>query len=629
MQIENTLLVDGKIQATEAIESVVTVIPVSVGLTDLPETFIDWSKSNSYLLDMTQMDLSGGNDTANIVFVSGNTNNIKNRLVIKQPSAHTPNHVVLTFQAFATVAKIIPHTVLNAANLSTEVNVSGRTTVLEFDYTGTEYRNMSSSYTENTTYASNSVIVDGETYNQSLVKVDEVLEKLAPAPPLLTDTPNLSQTWDATTPLQTGWKSLADGSTITNMSFVDPIMYVKSFKTSTVGNTSLTVDAVARGTHVNNTFIAPFPSTATDQAFTLSRVQYNAVHTAFETIINLTGANAVVPQGPEYDFDIASDALANTFKFRRHVQPTQLTSPVLNAFSCDTIPSTDYVCGIPVVVAGKNLKPTITYNNISYVNSADGSYGSTVGKLTGTTINETLVSSDTAANMLASAPNSPATQSSLTVLTNKFEANATLTAYNYISELGVNGANATLSNVTNPIIVDSITDRSKFGIDHTLPLTDPTNINKPLVLGGLVQYPSTDYSNTWNGVSPQGGLDYSTINNDRFIELQAVLTGHSRIRLDFSEQSGFSGTAIEGSTAYSIEITRADKPTETYNGNAAYSGVGVVANGGSALDVAASTESIKMLTLGEVATTTVTVRIILKAGSTHKFSQSVSLTPLQ
>ncbi|BBI90682.1 hypothetical protein HYO65_gp290 [Tenacibaculum phage PTm1] len=629
MDYGNDINIDGKVTATENIQANAVTIPITVGFTNLPNTVIDWSKSNTYILDMTQMNLSGGNATTDLIFIEGNTQNVKNRLIIKQPSAHAPNHVVLTLKAFATSTQTTAHTIDGATTIQGQINVAGRTSVLEFNFFNNTYRNIGSEYTENTNYSSNTVIVDGETYNQSLSKLDEVFGKIAPLPPLITETAKLTQTWDASTPVQTGWKLLSNAGNITNMTFVDPIIHIKSFRVATTGNTSATVDAVNKGSVANNSFGATLPSSQTNLGLTINKVQYNALHPAFEASLNISGASAVPAGSAEKVLIITVDSISDNFRFRRYTKPSQLTAPTASVFSCDVIPSTDYVCGIPVVRQGKNLKPTIQFKNISYKDGSDGCYGTTVGKIIGNSINEIIINSDTNTNMLASAPHSPAMPLTIPVNANVFEQNATLTAYNYVAQIGSNGDSATLSNSTNPIIIDSKTNQSLFGIDHTKPLTDAVNNTKPLILGGLVQYPNTDYSNTWNGSAPHGGLNYTTISNDRYIELSISLAGHSRVRVNFSNQSGFSNSAIEYSSAYAVEVRRADKSGEVYNGNSAYDGVGVVANGDGALDVAQSTQSTKMLTLGEVVTTTVTVRIILKSGSVHKFDQSVSLTALQ
>lgn len=628
MDFGNTVNIDGKVIASENIKSLSRTVPITPGATSLANTIIDWSKSNTHILDMTNLDLSGGGSTADLILVRGNESNVRQRLVIVQNNVAPPNHIELTLLAYETEALTTPYIVEDAVELQALINVAGRVTVIEFDFYNGVYRTLSTSYKETNTYTSNNVISDGDTYNISLSKIDEILGKLKPADAPWLDDAETALSFDASTPAKLGWKVLGNGLPADNLTFVDPILHISTFKFEEAGSTSATINTVNKGSILNNSFAVSLPDTKTDVAMSLTKKTFNAFSEALDLTLQLQGANAIAPSGLYQSIEIASAARNNTFQLLRCVQPSMSTAPTYVDLGCNVIPSTNYICGIPVLRASDALNAIVKFNDVAYINTGDGVYGSTVGKLTSSLINAVNVASPSNTAMLASAPNSPDMTVNAPVLNNVFSTNASITAINYIAEIGTNGASTVLTRPTNPIFVDSITNQALFGIDHTQPLTNAANINKPLVLGGIVQYPKLDYSNVWNGSSAQGGLDYSVISNDRFIEFNVTMNQYSRLKVEFNNQTGFTNAAIEAGAGFEISLKRADKPTESYNGNLAYDGVGVVGNGEGALDVADSSKSIKMLTFGEVVSTVATVRITLKNTSNHKFGQNITITPM-
>lgn len=628
MEFGNTVNVDGKIIASENIQSISKIVPITPGATSLENTIIDWTKSNTHILDMTNLDLTGGGDTADLIFVRGDASNVRQRLVIVQNDVSPPNHVALTLLAYATENLLVPHVIVDALELQALINVAGRVTVIEFDFYNGAYRTLSTSYKETNTYSTNNVISDGDTYNISLSKIDDILGKLKPADAPWLDDAETVLSFDASTPAKLGWKVLSDGSEANNLTFVDPIVHLSTFKFDEADSTSATISAISKGSILNNSFEPVLPDTQVNIAMSLTKKVFNPFSDALDLTLQLQGANAVTPDGVYQDIDVTSAARNKTFQLLRCVQPSMATAPTYIDLGCDAIPTGNYICGIPVLRATDTLNTTVKFNDISYIASADGVYGSTVGKLTSALINATNVDSDTNAAMLANAPHSPNMSTNVPVLNNVFSENASITAINYIAEIGTNGASTVLTRPVNPIIVDSITNQSLFGIDHTQPLTNVANIDKPLVLGGIVQYPKLDYSNVWNGSAPQGSLDYSLISNDRFIEFNINMNQYSRLKVELNNQTGFTNAAIEAGAGFEISLKRADKPAESYNGNAAYDGIGVVGDTEGALDVADSSKSVKMLTFGEVVSTIATVRITLKNTSNHKFGQNITITPM-
>lgn len=99
MDYLNSHIIDGRLIASEAIAGGAIKVPIIPGATTLADIDIDWSLANTYILDMSTMDLSGGGTTATLRFINGSADNIKNRLIVKQGNV-TANFVTLTFTAF-------------------------------------------------------------------------------------------------------------------------------------------------------------------------------------------------------------------------------------------------------------------------------------------------------------------------------------------------------------------------------------------------------------------------------------------------------------------------------------------------------------------------------------------------
>lgn len=635
MDFENDIKVDGLIHATETIKADIVDVPITTGATSLADINIDWSLSNAYVIDLRPIDNSGGNINVNIDLINGASNNIKNKIVILQPTTNSPNIANITLRAYATQAKSTSHTIENVVDIHTAINVHGKKTVLEFDFYDNTYSlatALSSGATaENNNYASNNIIVDTESYNQSLSKLDDILGRIAPPSPPYIDDVSVTEQFHGSVTAQAGWLKLSDGTALNNLVFADPTIRVQTFVApDSTGQTDADVGGTSKGVLLHSAF-SSLPQTLSNLGLTLTKSVFNSLYNAFVATIALTGAQAVPAASAQRTLTVNSNGRSVTFLFYRMTQPTLATIPTITQqlATVATIPVSDYVSGIPALTTGSVVTVTAVYNNVSYVENNDGCYSATSGRISGTAITTFNVPSASNTLMAAAAPNSHPIQSNITIAANRYQDNFAINLQGYTAPNGQSGPSTTITHPTNTVLVDSVTNRSLFGINHEVPMTHVDNNNLLMVLNGLVQYPSADYSNYWNGSAAIGAaLNYSSITNDRYVEFTLSVTAASRVSINIVGGQNFSNSAIESSSAYAIEYERSDVSGAVYNGNVAYPGTGVVANGGGGLDVAASSQHTKVVTFGEVITATVKVRIILKNGSTHKFSQGTNITQL-
>jgi hypothetical protein len=617
MEYLNDMLVDGNLHANNLLTTKNIVYSKDIG-NEINDIALDFSVCQNYTIDLRGATYVGANPTIQVGLTGGSVINSQYKVRILQ-HATLPANLTINLTSASTIQnEIIVESVINIANSVTTVIFDYVADGAAGVYVPINISSNSSGYVENTDYSSTAIITDGDTYTSALSKLDEILGKLIPARPAY-----LSERTLAVNQTPTTLYKLSDGVSVSVITSAEPTLTLSGSFYNTGGSIVSTINSVVDGiidlstATLSNLSLAITKSTENNGFYdVIATLTINTANKSGGALTNSESVHTVVAT-----HDDGTARSSNTVSLRKCLYTAfpVIANPINGVFGA-TVP-TKYVSGLLALNTGDTFVTAASYQNVTYNNGSNqGYYASKVGELSGTSIATTNAISDaiTFAEMITYSPNTPQLNTTATILANKFEDGLTVIAKS-ASPRGLSvGTSITLNGSNQKYLVDSVTSVSAalpYEYDHSVSLL--TN-DRLMILNGVVQYPSGDRSSYY------GGLNYSAITGYRKLVSKSIaVAGYSRIRITLPTPIGFTG-AIEA-TNYQMTVVRSDKPTETYNGNAAYDGVGVVQNGEGCLLLADSTASQKVITFGEVLPAGATAIVTISINSTAKsFGQGIT-----
>lgn len=609
MNFENDISVFGDILSHFAIKNKPFTHNIVFGATSTTDKNVDFNLSNVHVIDFSGLDLSGGGINVNINLINGSTDNVNQRLIVR--NLHTGTNIVtVTLRAFTDETLTTTQIIENVSDIETQINVLNSVNVIDFKYDGidTYHYDSVASYSENTTYSNNNVLVNGESYNQSLSNIDDVLGKLIPdgGPIFVVDYDCLA---NFGTNLISNFKNLENGNIQTNLTGDTNVrLSIKEFRADDNSPFTYLLDD-SQQESIDTSLIGDPPQSITQGEITLNKTVFNNFYNQHDGELNISLIGSKEQRKINVGFGSNGSLPFYITKIERPIP----TTPELDDSVVTQI--TSKICGIPVLRLNSLYKHNVNFKDVSYVDGIGGFYPSVLGYISSNGLNSNkTINADTFSNMNTNKPHSGLINGDITI--DKANVFDQLT-YQAVSTSGQ--TNVSISKSTDRPQIDTITNDSLFGIDHNIDMKSGQNATLLMNYGGIVSYPFS--------VTVFDGTGNVTLNDaitgERQIEITHVMNNESIVSFELSNIVGFSNSAIESNTGYRIEIERSDKIGETYNGNSAYGGIGVVGDNDGCLEVSKSTQHKKVFTFGEVVNATITIRILLNETSNHKFSQNI------
>jgi hypothetical protein len=468
-------------------------------------------------------------------------------------------------------------------------------------------------------------VMEGDTIEEAVDKLAEILDKLAPArPPLLSSkTLSIVSTYSA---LEAGTSAaLTHVIDSTAPNATTPSGVLNGFADGDTGTLSCNIDGVASGSRVlttaDDTGVYGALQILTDYDFYAGQAGKQNFWHALTAGIQPTSPLTLGSHTYQLIDTVTGSTPLYTFYVDNPGTPTITAASILGNGAAH------YVSGVPCLSTGNTITASFTVGNAilkcynpTTIASASSAYT--------TSANAPLPGSPPASgsNFIASI--------SLTVNSGVYTENAAITCVGNNSKGGY-----TTQTVTGNIRIDSVsneTARSLSGLGQfpvkgasvgqfggtfvssaTLVGTDELQM-----LDGYYQDPShTNYSTN----HPAPGPDYTSIapgsyNSTRWVTMNiGSVSNASSLNVTVNGAVNFGSTALVSGISMYVLV---DGATGWVDANAAYPGVGSPsANGDAALSVGSSTSTVKHVTFGAVTRTgNVWVRLGIPAGSNKKLT---------
>lgn len=599
---------------------------------DINDQVLDFKNKQIFIIDLRNKVYVGSSGNIQIELVTedlvvGN----QNRLMIIQDNPIQSNLDI----SFVTTD---PNTTFaDLSGLNAYVNQPGKISVLDFilvklpggtdEYLWEVPQITTQGYSENTTYGSPSIIVNGENYNQSLTRLDTILGKLVPNPPNTLSSATLNQQTSGVEHFK-----LSDGS---SQDLIVANTDIMVFLTSGefLAETGV-MDAILDAVNVGSIIISePFVNASNGSL----EVNFGLTSDNFYDIFTIIRINGNIPDNLEdlhsvnWEFGAYTSNVVNFYKTRADAFPTP-TQPS-NAQLNTTLPSTKRA-GIPCFIGGETLPIQATYNNVVFQYSPGlGWYRDLVGSIFPTSgswfNNVNVLLSDegvTNVDLQGSSPNTPLLISDIIIKSGIYLEGASLSIIS--SNVNASSAATVVSDydTSTQILIDSKTDEAGlvYEYDHSRDLTAtlPAGQTDVMLLNQILKIPEGNWT-------AYGGPDYSGVDPtiERKIVLNSINAGlKDLVTVTLPNVTGISNAALDSLGNYRMEVTRSDKPGETYDGNAAYDLVGVVQDTEGCLVVSNSDKNNKTITFGENLNLGVTVGITIYIKNTVTIGQDISVS---
>jgi hypothetical protein len=457
----------------------------------------------------------------------------------------------------------------------------------------------------------------GDRIEDAFDKVDEILDKLAPARPpnLSAQTLSISGTYSA--------RISGSGVAITNaIDATTPSASVSgAFGDASLGMLTAFIDNIAQGSHL----LIEGANVGT----------YSALHI-------LTDVDYYLAQPGKSGFWYALTALlqaASALTIGAHsyqmTHSTTGSTPLLNFFVDN--PSTPTVFGMSTLSSGVGRYisgvPSLAVNDTIHADF-------TIGNAILACYNATQIASATCSvtNPVSSPlPGSPPSDGanfvasiSLLVKTGQYNESPTVNCFGYNSKSA-----ASSQTISTGSRVDTVSTESRFtsGVGQfpasfgaAYDSTQSLALNEELqLLNGQYRYPpSINYSSNLPTAGPNYlSLPVGSYANMRWVTFSTIsISNASAITITLNGTVGFGSSALQSAFAMYVKVIGANGTVGWIDANAAYPGVGSPTNNGDpALVVGSSNGTSKRVTFGVlVKTGTVWIRIGLPSGDTKRFT---------